>query len=198
MANEMIFNWYTRYCKYFKIFSHTFEGTCCKMGRYPLWSGGFPRNSADESGVICRCASLWSTYMFPVPFWFIGILFDLSVQLSASELHKGRKPGIRIQMSLCGSSYFDSQGPVDFIYQKGFILCLWLAHIVSASDGVPMQTALVCWRKTCGQNVCWFVIDVCGKKIYKITSTSFNHHDALRASRKASDGLREKKKRCVT
>lgn len=58
-------------------------------GCYPLWLGGVRRFSTNESGVICWCASLWSTYMFPAPFWFIGILFDLSVQMSAYELHKG-------------------------------------------------------------------------------------------------------------
>lgn len=84
--------------------------------------------------------------------------------MSASELHKGRKLDICIQMSLHGTSYFHSLGSGDFIYQKDFILVSVAdMHIVSESNDVPIQTMLVSWRKTCRENVCGFLIDVFGK-----------------------------------
>lgn len=108
--------------------------------------------------------------MFPVSFWVFGILFDLSVQMSASELHKGRKLRIRIQMSLHDSSYFHSQGSGYFIYRKDFILCLQMICILSL--WVMKLPVLEKNMQRQGLRICFWGL------WQKLTLTSFNQQEA--------------------
>lgn len=144
---------------------------CCIKGlgvtgwsQHPVWLGGvrsFSHKWIRSNLLMCfPVEHMHVSCIFLIHRYFIwSVTTDVCIWIAQRHEpwhpHTNEPPWLLL--------FIPSRGSGEFIYQKDFILCLWLICTLSLWVTMFLSKLCSCFGRKHAENVCWFVIDVCRK-----------------------------------